>query len=381
MPSAPSRVAKGRPGSRRGGIEAGPRGAGDGAGLVGDGVVRKGGGHPGARAGPGRQVAFGDQLLQGDEDGTAGASEIVGEGPRAGEAGAAGDPALQDRAAERVADPRVQGRPGIVREIEDQGQVSVPDPSRSWGFGHEVVQSMVKNRIFRLGRPSVKRRPSPVGSAAMYQPPHFREDDLAAQHGLMRAHPLGLLVTAGPGGLTANPIPFLIDDAVSERGTLRAHLARANPQWRELAAVEDCLVVFQGPQGYVTPSWYATKRETGKVVPTWNYATVHVWGRPRVIEDPDWLRAQIADLTDLREAGRPEPWAVDDAPKAFTDAQLRGIVGVEIPIRRIEGKWKVSQNRPEADRRGVIAGLRATGDHPDRAALAMAALVQERSGR
>lgn len=207
----------------------------------------------------------------------------------------------------------------------------------------------------------------------MYQPAHFREDDLGAQHALIRAHPLGLLVTAGPGGLTANPIPFLVDPKASERGTLRAHLARANPQWRELEAVADCLVVFQGPHGYVTPSWYATKRETGKVVPTWNYATVHAWGRPRVIADADWLRRQIAELTDLREAARSEPWSVEDAPKPFTDAQVRGIVGIEIPVARIEGKWKVSQNRPEADRAGVIAGFREGGGE------AMAGLVQERS--
>ncbi|TXM72589.1 FMN-binding negative transcriptional regulator [Methylobacterium sp. WL103] len=214
----------------------------------------------------------------------------------------------------------------------------------------------------------------------MYQPPHFREDDLGAQHALIRAHPLGLLVTAGPGGPMANPIPFLIDGQASERGTLRAHLARANPHWRELAQVAECLVVFQGPQGYVTPSWYATKRETGKVVPTWNYATVHARGRPRVIEDAAWLRRQIADLTDLREAGRPEPWAVDDAPRAFTDAQLKGIVGIEIPVAQIVGKWKVSQNRPAADRDGVVAGFRAAGDG-DGMAEEMAALVQARSGR
>lgn len=210
----------------------------------------------------------------------------------------------------------------------------------------------------------------------MYQPPHFREDDLGAQHALIRAHPLGLLITAGPGGLTANPIPFLIDPAASERGTLRAHLARANPQGRELEQVAECLVVFQGPQGYVTPSWYATKRETGKVVPTWNYATVHAWGRPRVIAEAGWLRRQIAELTDLREAGRAEPWSVEDAPTSFTDAQVKGIVGIEIPVARIQGTWKVSQNRPEADRAGVIAGFREAGGDEG-----MAALVQDRSGR
>ncbi len=192
----------------------------------------------------------------------------------------------------------------------------------------------------------------------MYQPPAFREDRIEVQHGLIRAHPLGLLITAGPGGLIANPFPFLLDPEGSEKGTLRLHIARANPQWHELEAVEECLVVFQGPQDYVTPSWYATKRETGKVVPTWNYATVHAWGRPRVMNDDAWLRRQIEDLTLSRESHRAEPWKVDDAPADFVTAQMRAIVGVEIVISRIEGKWKMSQNRPAADRLGVIAGFR-----------------------
>jgi transcriptional regulator len=207
----------------------------------------------------------------------------------------------------------------------------------------------------------------------MYQPPHFREDSRTAQHALIWAYPLGLLITGDLDGLTANPIPFLLDEA-GEHGVLRAHLARANPQWRALAAAEECLVVFQGPQGYVTPDWYASKREHGRVVPTWNYATVHAWGRPQVIEDEGWLRRQIADLTTLREAPRARPWAVTDAPEPFVAAQLRALVGVEIPITRIEGKWKMSQNRPEADRTGVIAGFREAGE------TVLAGLVAERSG-
>jgi transcriptional regulator len=208
----------------------------------------------------------------------------------------------------------------------------------------------------------------------MYQPSAFREDRLDVQHGLIRAHPLGLLITAGPAGLLANPFPFLLDAAGTEKGTLRLHIARANPQWKELAAIEECLVVFQGPQDYVTPSWYATKRETGKVVPTWNYATVHVWGRPRVMNDDSWLRRQIEDLTASREGSREAPWKVDDAPADFVAMQMRAIVGVEIPIGRIEGKWKMSQNRPEADRDGVIEGFRAMGE----AGEEIAALVAER---
>jgi transcriptional regulator len=208
----------------------------------------------------------------------------------------------------------------------------------------------------------------------MYQPAHFREDRIEVQHGLIRAHPLGLLITAGPGGLQANFIPFLIYADASERGTLRCHMARGNPQWHELRAVDECLVVFQGPQEYITPSWYPTKRETGKVVPTWNYVTVHAWGRPRVIEDAGWLRRQIEDLTNLKEGTRPSPWLVDDAPAQYLVSQMKGIVGVEIPVSRIEGKWKVSQNRPEVDRAGVVAGLRGGGEQAE----AVAALVAER---
>jgi transcriptional regulator len=208
----------------------------------------------------------------------------------------------------------------------------------------------------------------------MYQPSAFREDRLDVQHTLIRSHPLGLLITAGPAGLLANLFPFLLDAAGTEKGTLRLHIARANPQWKELETVEECLVVFQGPQDYVTPSWYATKRETDKVVPTWNYATVHVWGRPRVMNDDSWLRRQLEDLTASREGLRDAPWQVDDAPAEFVAMQMRAIVGVEIPVSRIEGKWKMSQNRPEADRHGVIEGFRATGE----AGEEIAALVAER---
>ncbi len=204
----------------------------------------------------------------------------------------------------------------------------------------------------------------------MYQPSHFREDRLAVQHALIRAHPLGFLITAGPGRLQANSVPFLIDSEARKKGTLRAHLARANPQLQELAQTDECLVVFQGPQRYITPSWYATKQETGKVVPTWNYITVHAWGRPRMIEDVGWLRQQVGELTASQENVRRDPWAIGDAPADFIAAQLKAIVGLEIPIARIEGKWKVSQNRPAADRVGVVAGLRSEGDETMAAAVA-----------
>jgi transcriptional regulator len=196
----------------------------------------------------------------------------------------------------------------------------------------------------------------------MYQPPHFREEDLGVQHALIRAHPLGLLITSGPGGLMANPLPFLLDAKSSAKGTLRVHIARANGQWREIQAGAAALVVFQGTEAYITPSWYAMKRETGKVVPTWNYAIVQVRGTAKVFEDADWLRRQVDALTSEREAGRRAPWAVTDAPDRYIASQLKGIVGVEFEITAIEGKWKVSQNRPVADVTEVVAGLSAVRD-------------------
>ncbi|MFA6264873.1 MAG: FMN-binding negative transcriptional regulator [Pseudolabrys sp.] len=207
----------------------------------------------------------------------------------------------------------------------------------------------------------------------MYQPPHFREERLDVQHALIVKQPLGLLITSGPGGLQANYIPFLIDAAASERGTLRAHLARANPQAHELAVVSECLVVFAGPQHYISPSLYATKHETGKVVPTWNYITVHAWGAPRVVDDAGWLRRQIGDLTQHQEQSQAAPWQVNDAPETFIAAQIKGIIGLEIPIARLEGKWKVSQNRPAIDQSGVVAGLSGAGEEANAMAIEVAA--------
>jgi transcriptional regulator len=211
----------------------------------------------------------------------------------------------------------------------------------------------------------------------MYQPPHFREDDLAVQHALIKAHPLGLLVTFGSDGLEANPIPFVLEASASSLGTLKAHLSRANPQWRNFDPAQEALVVFQGPETYITPSWYAAKREHGKVVPTWNYAIVQARGRLTIRDDPDWLLQQITTMTDMHEAPRPEPWNVNDAPAPFVAAQLKGIVGIEIEITGIEGKWRVSQNRAEADRLGVSAGLRLSQDD---ASHQMAELVDARGG-
>jgi transcriptional regulator len=196
----------------------------------------------------------------------------------------------------------------------------------------------------------------------MYRPSHFREDRPEVLHSLIRTHPFAQLITAGEQGLAANPLPMLLDPQASENGTLRGHLARANDQVAALRAGGQALVIFQGPQAYISPSWYPSKAEHGKVVPTWNYAAVHAWGAPRVIDDAVWLRRLIEDLTVSQEQHRPKPWAVGDAPEDFIDTMVKAIVGIEIPIDRIEGKWKVSQNRSEPDRRGVAEGLRAEAD-------------------
>jgi transcriptional regulator len=208
----------------------------------------------------------------------------------------------------------------------------------------------------------------------MYQPPHFREEDLAVQHALIRENPLGLLISSGPEGPVANAIPFLLDAGWGEKGRLQAHMAKANGHWRDIRDGAPVLVVFQGVDSYVTPSWYETKRETGKVVPTWNYAMVQVRGPARIIDDAAWLRSQIEALTAGREASRAAPWAVGDAPADFIASQIKGIIGIEIDIATIEGKWKVSQNRPVADRHGVVHGLEE--DQPTPTAPEMAALVR-----
>ena len=205
----------------------------------------------------------------------------------------------------------------------------------------------------------------------MYTPPAFREDRPERLRELIRAHPLATLVTSGSNGLVANLVPFVLVET-AEGDVLRAHMAKSNDQISSLRETAQALVIFQGPEAYITPAWYATKKEHGKVVPTWNYVVVQVWGPPQVIDDVDWLRAQIDELTDQQEQRRVDPWAVTDAPASFISAQLRGIVGLEIPIARIEGKWKVSQNQPEANRRGVVRGLEEV------AAADMAQMVAER---
>ena len=206
----------------------------------------------------------------------------------------------------------------------------------------------------------------------MYEPVHFEEHDREVLHALIRAFPLGLLISAGSGELLANPVPFLTDPAIGENGVLRAHLARANPQWRHLQGGAEALVVFQGEGAYVTPSWYASKSEHGKVVPTWNFVTVQVRGSVTVTDDPAWLSSQIAALTEENERGRTAPWAVSDAPADYIAAQMRAIIGIEIAVTSIRGKWKLSQNRPVADRQGVADGFANDGQ------TGMADLVRRR---
>lgn len=212
----------------------------------------------------------------------------------------------------------------------------------------------------------------------MYTPSHFAETRPAVLHELIATHPLGTLVTLGTAGLDANLIPFEFDPtptAAAPHGTLLAHVARANPLWRDHAGTPEVLVVFSGPQSYITPSWYvASKPAHGQVVPTWNYCTAHAHGPLVIHDDPAWLLALVTRLTQRHEAPRPAPWAVTDAPPDFIAKQLRAIVGLEIPVTRLTGKWKVSQNRPAADHPGIVAGLTAS-PAPD--AAAMARLVRD----
>ena len=195
----------------------------------------------------------------------------------------------------------------------------------------------------------------------MYIPKYFAEDDVAEMHALMRAHPLATLVSHGPDGLNANHIPLLLADA-APWGRLQGHVARANPLWRDGAVAGEILAIFQGPQSYISPSGYATKAEHGKVVPTWNYVAVHAHGELRVIDDPTWVFAQISALTATNEAGLRQPWAVTDAPAEYIEKMLGAIVGIEITINRLLGKWKVSQNQPAENRASLIAAFAARGD-------------------
>jgi transcriptional regulator len=209
----------------------------------------------------------------------------------------------------------------------------------------------------------------------MYQPDHFRVADLPQMHALMRARPLATLVSAGSVSLYATHLPTVLKDD-GPYGVIECHLARANPHWKDLAEGNEALMIFQGPEGYITPNWYPTKADHGKVVPTWNYAVVHAYGRPQVMENKNWLRRHVTELTAQQETNEVKPWAPSDAPESFIDVMLRGIIGFRFAFTRLEGKWKMSQNRQATDRNGVVRGLGTRGQGDD---LEVAALVSRQA--
>jgi len=191
----------------------------------------------------------------------------------------------------------------------------------------------------------------------MYLPKHFAETDIGVMHELMRAFPLATLVTHGADGLDANHVPLQLDATAGSYGTLRGHLARANPLTRMPAVDGEILVIFQGHHRYISPNGYATKAEHGKVVPTWNYTAVHAHGRLRLIDDAGWLLSQLTALTAEHEASQARPWALGDAPADYIEKMLGAVIGIEIVIERLVGKWKVSQNQPPANQASLIEAL------------------------
>jgi transcriptional regulator len=208
----------------------------------------------------------------------------------------------------------------------------------------------------------------------MYIPRHNEEKRVSVMQALIVSQPLGMLVTLGASGLFASHIPMVLEDDGSQFGILKGHISRANTQWRDFVPTVDALAIFAGDQHYISPNWYPGTKEHGKEVPTWNYVVVHAYGPLKVVQDEHWLLTNVEKLTDIHEAGSPVPWKVGDAPADFIKSQLKGIVGLELSIQRLEGKWKVSQNRTEAERKGVIEGLSKLNTHES---LAMKALVEE----
>jgi transcriptional regulator len=205
----------------------------------------------------------------------------------------------------------------------------------------------------------------------MYQPDHYRVDNLSLMHALMRARPFVALVSESAEGLYATHLPTVLKDD-GPYGVVEFHFARANPHWKYLAERNEALMIFQGAEGYITPNWYPSKAEHAKVVPTWNYAVVHAYGRPAVMQDTDWLRRHVAELTAQQERSEVKPWALTDAPETFIEVMLRGIIGFRLAITRLEGKWKMSQNREMKDRDGVVRGLEKRGAGDD---LEMAEII------
>jgi transcriptional regulator len=206
----------------------------------------------------------------------------------------------------------------------------------------------------------------------MYTPPQFKVEDIGEAHALMRARPFAVLVTMGSDGLTATHLPTVLKtDGSGQLGRIECHLARPNPQWKTLSGEVDALVIFQGAEAYVRPGWYASKAEHGKAVPTWNYAVVHAYGRLEVVQDQAWLLAHVSDLSDQQEAPYAARWATSDAPESYMAVMARGIIGLKLEITRLETKVKMSQNREDRDRAGVVEGLRerALGEDAEAARL------------
>lgn len=212
----------------------------------------------------------------------------------------------------------------------------------------------------------------------MYLPRHFEETRTEVLHQLVRQHPLATLVHLGPHGLEANHVPLQLHSEPGQPLVLRGHVARANALWRDADLSVPVLAVFQGPQHYISPNWYASKAEGGKVVPTWNYAVVHAKGLLRIRDDAAWVRAQMQALTTLQEAPLPHPWAVEDAPADYTARLLQAVVGLELVVDSLQGKWKVSQNQSVANQASVQQALQSDGGA---ATADMAALVQGYGGR
>ena len=209
----------------------------------------------------------------------------------------------------------------------------------------------------------------------MYNPSHFSEERIDVLHELITSYPLGALVSLAPEGMNANHLPFEIvaPSADAPFGTLRAHCARSNPLWQNLEPLNESLIIFQGAQTYITPSWYEEKKLSGKVVPTYNYAVVHGYGKLRVVDDPQWILNLLHRLTKHHEDKQASPWQISEAPESYIEKMLAAIIGIEIPLTKLTGKWKVSQNRPPQDRINISAGLRTSADQN---AQAMATLVE-----
>ena len=208
----------------------------------------------------------------------------------------------------------------------------------------------------------------------MYIPKANEETRLPVLHDFLRAHPFATLVTMGNAGMIATHLPLVLEDDGSEFGLLKGHISRANTQWKDINTSIDALAIFAGDHHYITPNWYPSKHQDGKQVPTWNYVVTHCYGPLKFIEDPQWLLAHLETLTTIHEASSPIPWKIADAPPEFIKALLNGIIGLELPVRKIEGKWKLSQNRSQQDRQGVVEGLTQL-DTPE--SLAMSDLVKQ----